>query len=193
MDRFLIVGLGNPGSEYVDTRHNIGFSLLDRIAESCGVSFSSVRYGELSEWKLKGRSVLLLKPSTFMNLSGKAVRYHLKESGVPLERLMVVTDDVALPFGKRRLRSKGSDGGHNGLKDIISVLGRSDFSRLRIGIGNDYPKGRQADFVLGQWTEKEAAEINTICSSSKSCIEQFVLAGVQLAMTHCNRPEEQRL
>ena len=190
MDRFLIVGLGNPGSEYVNTRHNIGFTLLDPIADSCGGSFSTVRYGDLLEWRLKGRSVLLLKPSTFMNLSGKAVRYHLKESGIPLERLLVVTDDVALPFGKRRLRSKGSDGGHNGLKDIIAIMGRSDFSRLRIGIGNDYPKGRQSDFVLGQWTEGEAAEINTICASSTSCIEQFVLAGVQLAMTGCNKSEE---
>lgn len=190
MDRFLIVGLGNPGSEYVNTRHNIGFTLLHHIADSCGVSFSSVRYGDLSEWKFRGRSILLLKPSTFMNLSGKAVRFHLKESGIPLDRLLVVTDDVALPFGKKRLRSKGSDGGHNGLKDIIATLGRSDFSRLRIGVGNDYPKGRQANFVLGNWTEKEAAEISAICSSSRGCIEQFVLAGVQLAMTHCNTSEE---
>ena len=189
--KYLLVGLGNPGAEYARTRHNIGFMALDALARKSEVEFKADRLGDVARCRHRGRQLVLLKPSTFMNLSGKAVRHWLDAEKLGLDRLLVVTDDIHLPFGTLRLRGKGSDGGHNGLKDIISVLGRSDFSRLRIGIGNDYPKGRQADFVLGQWTEKEAAEINTICSSSRGCIEQFVLAGVQLAMTHCNRSEEQ--
>lgn len=186
MKRFLIVGLGNPGTEYEDTRHNIGFKVLDYLSEKSSTSFSVDRYGDIADWRLRGRQIRLLKPSTYMNLSGKAVRYHMQALGITTKELLVLTDDVALPFAKKRLRAKGSDGGHNGLKSIIDLLSTNEFPRLRIGIGNDYPKGRQVDFVLGQWSDEEQSVLPGLIKSCGDCIEPFVFEGLQKAMNRCN-------
>lgn len=186
MKSFLIVGLGNPGTEYEETRHNIGFKVLDHLSKRSSTSFSSGRYGDISEIRLRGRRVRLLKPNTYMNLSGKAVRYHLQDLNISKQNLLVITDDVALPFGKRRMRGKGSDGGHNGIKSLIDVLGGADFPRLRIGIGNDYPKGHQVDYVLGNWKEEEVKALPEILEKCSGCSENFVLGGIQNAMNTCN-------
>ena len=150
--KYLIVGLGNIGAEYAETRHNIGFKVADALAAEAGAVFATGRYGSVAEFRHKGRTFVLLKPSTYMNLSGKAVSYWLKAEKIPQENLLVVVDDIALPFGTIRIRAKGSDGGHNGLKSIAELLGNSDYARLRFGIGGDFPKGFQVDYVLGEWT-----------------------------------------
>ncbi|MBP3483443.1 MAG: aminoacyl-tRNA hydrolase [Alistipes sp.] len=153
--KYLIVGLGNIGAEYADTRHNIGFRVLDALAEASDTVFTAGRYGSTATIKYKGRTLILLKPSTYMNLSGKAVRYWLDAEKIDIANLLVVVDDIALPFGTLRMRPKGSDGGHNGLKNINELLGRNDYSRIRFGIGGNFARGQQVDYVLGEWTDEE--------------------------------------
>ncbi len=155
--KYLIVGLGNIGAEYADTRHNIGFDVLDALAGASNAVFTTARYGDVAEARWKGRTLVLLKPSTYMNLSGKAVRYWMDATKVPLEHLLVVSDDIALPFGTLRLRPKGSAGGHNGLKNIAELLGTEEYARMRFGVGGDFPRGHQVDYVLGRWTDEERA------------------------------------
>lgn len=183
---YLIVGLGNIGIEYADTRHNAGFKVLDALAEASNISFTTMRYGALTEYKFKGKTFLLLKPSTYMNLSGKAVNYWLKAEKIPIENLLVVVDDLALPFGTIRLRKQGSDAGHNGLKDINLVLGTQNYSRLRIGIGSDFQKGGQIDFVLSEWSEDEKRALPEICKSAAEVIKAFGTSGVDFAMNNYN-------
>lgn len=158
--KYLIVGLGNPGAEYQDNRHNIGFMALDELAASKEKTFSSGRYGYTTTLRSKGRTLILLKPSTFMNLSGKAVRYHLTQNKIPVSNLLVITDDLALPFGKIRIRSKGSHGGHNGLRNIQEVLGNDVYARLRFGVGSEFNKGGQVDYVLADFPSDEMDELD---------------------------------
>lgn len=186
MKKFLIVGLGNIGEEYSETRHNIGFKILDALAGASNISFKPNRYADQCEYSVKGRKMVLIKPTTYMNLSGKAVNYWLKEEKIPISNLLVVVDEIALPFGSIRIKTKGSDGGHNGLKDINRLLGTQAYSRLRFGIGNDYSKGRQVDYVLGQWTEAENSSLKERIELSCKAIESFALAGPQLTMTQFN-------
>jgi len=187
MKKFLVVGLGNPGSEYARTRHNIGFDLLDAWASAHSASFSVSRLGDRAQFSIKGRTVVLIKPSTFMNLSGKAVRYWMEEEKIPLENLVVVVDELALPVGHVRLKLKGSDCGHNGLKDIQATLGRQDYARQRIGIGQHFPKGHQVDFVLGRWTPEELEFLNPGVERAIKQLEAFMLAGPSMAMTQYNQ------
>jgi peptidyl-tRNA hydrolase, PTH1 family len=187
MKKFLVVGLGNPGSEYARTRHNIGFDLLDAWAASHSAAFAVARYGDRVQFSIKGRTIVAIKPSTFMNLSGKAVRYWLEEEKVPLEKLVVVVDELALPVGHVRLKLKGSDGGHNGLKDIQEVLGSADYARQRIGIGQHFPKGQQVDFVLGRWTPEEMEFLKPGMDRAIAQLESYVLAGPAFAMTQYNQ------
>jgi PTH1 family peptidyl-tRNA hydrolase len=184
--KYLIVGLGNIGNEYHNTRHNIGFTILDAFAEASNVFFSDNRYGSTCEVKLKGRTLILLKPSTFMNLSGNALRYWMQKENIPIENVLVVVDDLALPFGTIRLKPKGSDAGHNGLRNIQEVLGHSDYSRLRFGIGSDFPKGRQVEYVLGKWSDDEKAKLAERAEKCADLIKSFCLAGLQLTMTQFN-------
>lgn len=184
--KYLIVGLGNPGAEYEATRHNIGFQTVDAIAQSRGASFSTGRLGEVSTVRFKGRTLVLLKPSTFMNLSGKAVRYWMDAERIPLERTLIITDDLALPYGTLRLRGKGSDGGHNGLKDIQSVLGTTNYPRLRFGIGSEFSKGQQIDFVLGNWSEEERVKLGERCEKVEALVWSFATAGMARTMNAFN-------
>ena len=187
MKKFLVVGLGNPGSEYARTRHNIGFDLLDAWASAHSASFSISRLGDRAQLSIKGRTIVLIKPSTYMNLSGKSVRYWLDEEKIPIENLVVVVDELALPVGHVRLKLKGSDGGHNGLKDIQGTLGRQDYARQRIGIGQHFPKGHQVDFVLGRWTPEEMDLLKPGMDRAIKQLETFVLAGPSIAMTQYNQ------
>jgi PTH1 family peptidyl-tRNA hydrolase len=187
MKKYLVVGLGNPGSEYARTRHNIGFDLLDAWASAHSASFSISRLGDRAQLSIKGRTIVLIKPSTYMNLSGKAVRYWLDEEKIPIENLVVVVDELALPVGHVRLKLKGSDGGHNGLKDIQATLGRQDYARQRIGIGQHFPKGHQVDFVLGRWTPEEMDLLKPGMERAIKQLETYVLAGSSLAMTQYNQ------
>ena len=187
MKKFLVVGLGNPGSEYSRTRHNIGFDLLDAWASAHSASFSISRLGDRAQLSIKGRTIVLVKPSTYMNLSGKSVRYWLDEEKIPIENLVVVVDELALPVGHVRLKLKGSDGGHNGLKDIQGTLGRQDYARQRIGIGQHFPKGHQVDFVLGRWTPEEMDLLKPGMDRAIKQLEPFVLAGPSIAMTQYNQ------
>lgn len=183
---YLIVGLGNIGFEYVDTRHNIGFSVLDAWAQASNTSFSTKRYGDVAEIRFKGHSFTLLKPSTYMNLSGKAVNYWLQQNKIPVERLLVIVDDMALPLGHLRLRKKGSDGGHNGLANIAQIIGTETYSRLRIGIGTHIGFGSQVDFVLGKWTEQEREELKPAIEKAIDVIKAFGTIGVDRAMNQYN-------
>ena len=183
---YLVVGLGNIGAEYADTRHNIGFLVLDALAKASGISFSTLRYGSLAEVKFRGKHVFLLKPSTYMNLSGKAINYWIREAQIPLERLLVVVDDLALPLGTLRMRKQGSDGGHNGLRSINEVLGTTVYTRLRVGIGNHFGRGRQVDYVLGPWDDEELRELPFILDKCRSAIEAFVTIGPDRAMNIFN-------
>jgi len=186
--KFLIVGLGNPGSEYAETRHNVGFKVLERLIEekeSC--DFETGRHGHIAEYSYKGKRAILLKPNTFMNLSGKAVRYWLQEEKIPIERLLVVTDDLALPFGTLRLRGKGSDGGHNGLKDIQATLGTTNYARLRFGIGAEFSKGRQVDYVLGEWDREEEEQLPERFDLAVQMIHSFMFAGLNRTMNDFNK------
>ena len=184
--KYLIVGLGNIGSEYQNTRHNIGFTILDAFAKASNVFFADNRYGATTEVKLKGRTLVLLKPSTFMNLSGNALRYWMQKENIPIERVLIVVDDVALSFGTLRLKPKGSDAGHNGLKNIQEILGHSNYARLRFGIGNGYPRGGQVDYVLGQWTNEQKEVLSERAEKAAEIIRSFCLAGTELTMTQYN-------
>jgi peptidyl-tRNA hydrolase, PTH1 family len=184
--KYLIVGLGNIGSEYQDTRHNIGFAVLDAFAKASNVFFSENRYGATCEVKYKGRTLILLKPSTFMNLSGNALRYWIQKENVLIENVLVVVDDLALPFGQLRLKPQGSAAGHNGLRNIEEMLGHNNYARLRFGIGSNFSKGRQVEYVLGKWTSDEAALIPERCDKCAEIILGFCIAGVGLTMTQFN-------
>lgn len=184
--KYLIVGLGNIGPEYQNTRHNIGFTILDAFANASNVFFTDNRYGFTAEVKLKGRTLLLLKPSTFMNLSGNALRYWMQKEKIPIEKVLIIVDDIALPFGTLRLKPKGSDAGHNGLKHIQEILGHTNYNRLRFGIGNDFPKGAQVHYVLSRWTEEEETKIPERAEQAGEIIKSFCLAGVQHTMNAYN-------
>ena len=185
-ESFLVVGLGNIGPEYELSRHNMGFMALDAWAKASGASFYTRRYGDLAELSLKGRSIDLLKPSTYMNLSGNAVRYYLGKLRVTEERLMVVSDDINLPFGTLRLRKNGSDGGHNGLKSIAECIGTTSFPRLRMGVGHDFAKGGQVDFVLGNLDSSQLAEMPMLCETVSKGLQEWILAGIDRAMNSVN-------
>ncbi|MBQ7945328.1 MAG: aminoacyl-tRNA hydrolase [Bacteroidales bacterium] len=185
--KYLIVGLGNIGSEYEHTRHNIGFDILDAFAEASNIVFQTKRYGDVAEMKLKGRTLILLKPSTYMNLSGNAVRYWLQKENIPLENLLVLVDDIALPFGKFRLRAGGSNAGHNGLGNIQEMLNTDQYARLRFGIGQDFPRGMQVEYVLGRFTPEQQAELPKLWEYAGEVIKAFVLSGLAFAMNHYNK------
>lgn len=183
---YLVVGLGNIGAEYENTRHNMGFMVLDAWSRASNTVFSSDRYGSVAEIPFRGHKLLLLKPSTYMNLSGKAVRYWMQEKNIPLERVIVICDDLNLPFGSIRMRAGGSDGGHNGLKNIAELVGSQDYVRIRMGIGNDYSRGQQIDFVLGKLSDGEVALVNELSVRVIEGVKMFVLQGVQRAMNVVN-------
>jgi len=184
--KYLIVGLGNPGQEYENTRHNVGFMILDKLAARSDAAFSADKQGWITTVKTKGRTLILLKPSTFMNLSGKAVQYWLQKEKIPFENLLVATDDLALPFGSIRLRPKGSDGGHNGLKNIQEVTGRSDYARLRFGIGAEFGDGHQVNYVLSSWNSTENKELTARLELCADLVLSFATVGVQLTMSAFN-------
>ncbi len=185
--KYLIVGLGNMGGEYDNTRHNVGFEVVDALAKEFEVSFKDDNLGDIAEFKHKGRTFVLLKPSTYMNLSGKAVRYWLQKKKVNKENLLVVLDDLNLPFGKQRLRAKGNDGGHNGLKNIDELNGGNKYARLRIGIGDEFSKGRQVDYVLGKWTDKENADLPEILKFAADTVKSFGTIGIARTMNTFNK------
>ena len=189
--KYLIVGLGNIGDEYSDTRHNIGFTILDMFASTAGISFEDRRYGAVCEVKHKGRTLILLKPSTYMNLSGNAVSYWMKKEKLEVDRLLVLVDDIALPLGSIRMRPKGSDGGHNGLAHINTILGTSEYARIRIGIGNGFRKGSQIDYVLGRWSREEKELLKERISIVGEMIKSFSTIGTELTMTAFNRVAKQ--
>ena len=184
--KYLIVGLGNIGAEYQGTRHNIGFTILDAFAKASNVFFTEKRYGAVCECKIKNKTMILLKPSTFMNLSGKAVNYWLQAEKIPVENMLVIVDDLALPLGTLRMRKQGSDGGHNGLKDIAATLGHTNYARLRVGIGDNFGNGGQIDYVLGRWSERERKELPFICDKAADAIRSFGTIGVERTMNICN-------
>ena len=186
MDKYLIVGLGNIGDEYAMTRHNTGFMVLDAFAKASNIVFEDRRYGFVAETSIKGRKVFLLKPSTFMNLSGNAVRYWLNKENIEQQRLLVISDDVALPLGAFRLKANGSNGGHNGLGHIQQLIGQQ-YARLRMGIGNDYPHGAQIDWVLGRYSEEELATLQPSIDTAVEIIKSFVLAGIDITMNQYNK------
>jgi len=185
--KYLIVGLGNIGEEYKDTRHNIGFTVLDAMALASNTAFTDKRYGAVCSIKYKGRDLILLKPSTFMNLSGNAVDYWLKKEKIDAAQMLVIVDDIALPIGSIRLRHKGSDGGHNGLAHISSILGTNEYPRLRFGIGNSFRKGSQVDFVLGSWDPEERKTIDERICVVIDMIKSFAFVGTELTMTAFNK------
>ncbi|WP_407704198.1 aminoacyl-tRNA hydrolase [Winogradskyella immobilis] len=186
MKKFLIVGLGNIGEKYNDTRHNIGFKVLDHFAKTEDFSFSTDKLGDIATYKFKGRTFIFLKPSTYMNLSGKAIKYWLTKEKVSLENLLVITDDLNLPFGSIRLKTKGSDGGHNGLKDIQDKLQTTKYNRFRFGISDTFSKGRQIDYVLGKWSDEEYSKLNERLDTSIALIKSFALSGVNNTMNSFN-------
>ncbi|WP_142784783.1 aminoacyl-tRNA hydrolase [Changchengzhania lutea] len=186
MKKFLIVGLGNIGAQYHNTRHNIGFKILDHFASLEDLNFETQKLGDIATYKLKGRTFIFLKPSTFMNLSGKAVLYWLQKENIPLENLLIVTDDLNLPFGNIRLKTKGSDGGHNGLKDIQDKLNTTKYNRFRFGISDAFSTGRQVDYVLGDWTNDENSKLKERLDLSCDLIKSFALSGVNNTMNTFN-------
>jgi PTH1 family peptidyl-tRNA hydrolase len=185
--KYLIAGLGNIGDGYSDTRHNIGFTVLDAIAKASNTSFTDRRYGAVASFKFKGREFILLKPSTFMNLSGNAIRYWMNKEKISAENLLVIVDDLALPLGSIRLRPKGSDGGHNGLAHISSVLATTNYARIRIGIGNSFPKGSQVNYVLGTWNPDERKILDERITLVTEMVKSFGTAGLELTMTAYNK------
>jgi len=187
MDKYLIVGLGNPGDEYAGTRHNTGYMVLDALAKASNTVFEDKRYGFVGETSVKGRKLILLKPTTYMNLSGNAVRYWMNKESIALERLLVVVDDLSLPLGAFRLKANGSNGGHNGLGNIQSVIGTQRYARLRIGIGSDFPRGMQIDWVLGKFDDDELKILSPVADTAVEVIKSFVLAGVDNAMNQFNK------
>lgn len=184
--KYLIAGLGNIGPEYHETRHNIGFMVVDALAQAAGITFNDGRYGFTATMSVKGRQLILLKPSTFMNLSGNAVRYWMQQEKIPLENVLIVVDDLSLPFGTLRLKGKGSDAGHNGLKHIAATLGTQNYARLRFGIGNDFPKGGQIDFVLGHFDEEAMKLMPERLEVAQEIIKSFCLAGLNNTMNQYN-------
>ncbi|MFN8326094.1 aminoacyl-tRNA hydrolase [Flavobacterium sp.] len=186
MKKFLIVGLGNIGSEYANTRHNIGFKILDYFANKENLSFQTVKLGDLAEHSIKGRKLLFLKPNTYMNLSGKAVKYWMEKENIEKENIFVITDDLNLSFGTIRIKSKGSDGGHNGLKNIQQTLNSTEYSRFRFGISDQFKKGQQVDYVLGEWNDEEKLKLPERLEVAKKAIESFVLAGLPITMNEFN-------
>ena len=186
MDKYLIVGLGNPGDEYAETRHNAGYMVLDAFAKASNIVFDDKRYGYVAETSLKGRKVLLLKPTTYMNLSGNAVRYWLNKENIDQSRLLVVSDAVAIPVGQFRLKANGSNGGHNGLGHIQQLIGQQ-YARLRLGIGNDYPVGAQIDHVLGRFPADERERLQPCIDMAVDIIKSFVLAGIDITMNQYNK------
>jgi len=186
MKKFLIVGLGNIGSEYENTRHNIGFKVLDHLAKKEDLTFETQKLGAVTTYKLKGRSFLLLKPSTYMNLSGKAIKYWLTKENIPLENLLVITDDLNLPFGSLRIKLKGSDGGHNGLKDTQLQLQTTKYNRFRFGISDEFSKGRQVDYVLGNWSPEENDKLPERLEKASEIIKSFGLGGMNNTMNTFN-------
>lgn len=187
MKKFLIVGLGNIGPDYVGTRHNIGFMIADKLVESAGGNFSSCRYGDMAKIRVKNCELLVLKPSTFMNLSGVAVRYWMNKEKLPLPQLLILVDDIALPFGTIRIRQAGSEGGHNGLKSISEQLGNRNYARLRFGVGNEFAQGRQVDYVLGQFTPEEKKTLPEKIGRAVEAVKAFCLSGPAFAMTNFNK------
>lgn len=183
---YLVAGLGNIGAEYADTRHNVGFMVLDAWAASADAAFQTARYGDIAKVSFKGRRITLLKPSTYMNLSGNAVRYWMNELGIPMENLIVICDDLNLPFGTLRMRKKGSDGGHNGLKNIQELLETTEYPRIRIGIGNNFKKGGQVDFVIGPMSREEKEAMPEICNKVIEGIKAFTTIGPDRAMNSFN-------
>jgi len=186
MKKYLIVGLGNIGEKYKNTRHNIGFKILDHFSSIEDFTFNTDKLADRAEYKLKGRMFILIKPNTYMNLSGKAVQYWLKKENVPLENMLVITDDLNLPFGSLRVKTKGSDGGHNGLKDIQDKLGTTKYNRFRFGISDAFSTGRQVDYVLGEWTDEEQDKLTERLDKSVDIIKSFVLSGVNNTMNPFN-------
>ena len=186
MPMFLIAGLGNIGVEYADTRHNMGFRVVDKLAADAGATWEDRRYGFIATIRVKNQQLLLLKPSTYMNLSGNAVRYWLNEKKIPVNQLLVVSDDLALPFGTLRMKPSGSEGGHNGLRHITSVLGTQQYARLRFGIGNDFARGGQVDFVLGGFTDEEMAAMDERVALAADAVRAYALQGIQRAMNQYN-------
>ena len=184
--KYLIVGLGNIGAEYAHTRHNIGFDIADAFAQKHNAVFSSDRYADMAQVKMKGKSITLIKPTTYMNLSGKALRYWMQEFKIDLQNVLVLVDDLALPYGTLRMRGNGSDAGHNGLKNINEVMLTQNYPRLRFGIGNDFPKGRQVEFVLGKWDDTESKALPELLSKCVEACECFVLQGLPKAMNLYN-------
>ena len=185
--KYLIACLGNIGAEYDNTRHNIGFKIADRLAKDLEGTFVTSRLAQVSEMKFKGKTLVVIKPTTYMNLSGKAVKYWLQQENIPIENLLVVNDDIALPLGTLRLRKQGADGGHNGLTDIIEKLGTNVFCRLRFGLGDDFPRGRQIDFVLGQWKASEEPVVDEKCDEAVEIIKSFVTQGPDRTMNLFNK------
>ncbi len=185
--KYLIACLGNIGAEYDNTRHNIGFKIADRLAKDLEGTFTTNRLAQTSEMKYKGKTLLVIKPTTYMNLSGKAVKYWLQQEKIPMENLLVVNDDIALPLGTLRLRKQGADGGHNGLTDIIEKLGTNVFCRLRFGLGDDFPRGCQIDFVLGQWKPSEEPIVDEKVDQAVEIIKSFVTQGVDRTMNQFNK------
>lgn len=189
---YLVAGLGNIGQEYANTRHNAGFMVLDAWAQASNAVFTTQRYGDVAEVSFKGRKITLLKPSTYMNLSGNAIRYWMTKLKLPVENLLVICDDLNIPFGTLRMRKKGSDGGHNGLKNIQELLGTQDYARIRVGIGNDFLKGGQVDFVLGKLDEEELKAMPEICARIIEGAKSFVFCGADRAMNSFNtKPQKQ--
>lgn len=184
--KYLVVGLGNIGTEYLDTRHNIGFMILDALASASNVIFESSRYADKTSIKHKGRTIILIKPTTYVNLSGKAVRYWLQKENIPTENLLIITDDLSLPLGKIRIKAKGGDAGHNGLKSIAAVLGNTNYPRLRFGIGNEFSKGRQVDFVLGAFDNDEKKMIAPQVEKAIDAIKSFSTIGIERTMNYFN-------
>tara|TARA_B110000503_G_scaffold121987_1_gene186099 strand:+ start:272 stop:901 length:630 start_codon:yes stop_codon:yes gene_type:complete len=186
MKKFLIVGLGNIGDTYTNTRHNIGFKIVDEVAEEYNVTFETEKLGDVATFRFKGRTFILLKPSTFMNLSGKAVKYWMDEENIAVDNLLVVTDDLNIDFGTIRIKAKGSAGGHNGLKDIQEKLGTNTYPRFRFGVGSDYSKGRQVDYVLGEWNKEETSLLIECLPMSVKIITSFGTAGLANTMNTFN-------
>lgn len=184
--KYLIVGLGNIGPEYQNTRHNIGFMILDAFAKASNITFTTQRYGDVAEMRLKNKQLILLKPSTYMNLSGNAVRYWLEKENISIDNLLVLVDDLALPYGAIRLKGKGSDAGHNGLKNIAELLKTQSYARLRFGIGNDFPKGCQVDYVLGHFTEEQEKAMPERLNVAVEAVKSFCLAGLSITMNQFN-------
>jgi PTH1 family peptidyl-tRNA hydrolase len=185
--KYLVAGLGNIGPEYKNTRHNIGFQILDALTGASNISFKDRRYGFVAEYKFKGRTFILLKPTTYMNLSGRAVNYWLQKEKIPLERTLVLVDDIALPFGTLRLKAKGSPGGHNGLKNITEVLGTNNYARLRFGIGDDFHQGFQVDYVLSDWSREEEKELPEKIDTCIEIIKSYGTIGIERTMNFYNK------